>query len=80
MEDHRCEQEADPLRPAVNRPTQAARLPREVEVEIQTQQMVKHIAGHPADRLLRDVREDGVPDLLEYSGSYAGDAVFLNSI
>lgn len=77
MEDHRREQEADPLRPAVDRATQPACLPREVEVEIKPQQVVEHIAGHPADRLLRDVCEDGVPDLLEEGGSYASDAVFL---
>lgn len=76
MKDHGREQEADALRPAIDGPTEPARLPCEVEVEIETEKVVKHIAGHPADRLLRHVREDGVPNFLEYRGSYAGDAVF----
>lgn len=78
MEDHRREQEADALRPAVDGPTQTSGLAGEVEVEVETQEVVKHIAGHPADRLLRDVRKDGIADLLEYRGSYASDAVYLN--
>lgn len=78
MEDHRREQEADALRPAVDGPTQTAGLAGEVEVEVEAQEVVKHIAGHPTDRLLRDVREDGIADLLEHRGSYPGDAVYLN--
>lgn len=75
MKHHGREQEADPLRPSINRPTQPSRLPRQMEIQVQAQQVVKNVAGHLPDRLLRDIGKYGVSELLERRRSYPREAI-----
>jgi hypothetical protein len=47
-----------------------------VEVEVQSEKVVKHIPGNFADRLLGDAGEDCIAQFLEESGSNAGCAIY----
>ncbi|CAG9941258.1 unnamed protein product [Clonostachys rosea f. rosea IK726] len=75
VEHHARQQEADALRTAVQRPRQPSRLLGEVEVEVQAQQVLKHVARDAAYGLLRDAREDGIAQLLEDGRADPGGAV-----
>lgn len=75
MEQHAGQQEADALRSAINRPSETSRLPREMKVQVQTQQVVKDVAGNLPDRRLRNSRKDGVPQLLKKRGTNPREAV-----
>ena len=69
VEQHAGEQEADALGAAIDRPRQAARLARQVEAEVEAEQVVKDVAGHLADGLLGDRGKDGIAQFLEGGGA-----------
>lgn len=47
-----------------------------MEIEIQSEQVIKHIPGYFSNGLLRDTGEDCITQFLEERGSDAGCAVY----
>lgn len=46
-----------------------------MEIQVQAQQVVKDVAGHLPDRLLRDIGKHGISELLEHRRSYPREAI-----
>jgi hypothetical protein len=69
MENHGSEEETDAFSTAVNCTGQTSSLPREVEVEIQSQQMFENIRSHLPNCLLRDASKDRIAEFLEKCSS-----------
>jgi hypothetical protein len=80
MEDHGSQQKANTLSSTVNGTGQTASLAREVEVEVQSQEVFEDIAGHLPDGLLRDTRKHCIAKFLEDSRSDSGCAVWKSQI
>jgi hypothetical protein len=76
MEHHGCQQEADTFRSTINGACETTCLAREMEVEIQSEKVVKDIPGNSANSLLGDTGKDCITQFLEDSGSNAGRAIY----
>ena len=63
--------ERDALRSPVDRARQTASLAREMELEVQVEEMLERLACNPPDRLLPNAREDGIQQLREESRAYS---------
>ena len=77
MEDHGGQDKTDAFRASIQSPGQASRLPREVKVQIQPEQMVEDVARHSTNGLLRDIDEDGIAQFLKSCSSYPCDTIYL---
>lgn len=64
------------LGPTVNRAREASRLPREMEPDIEVEQVRKDVSRNAPDRVLRDVGEYGVPEFGEEPGSDSCESVW----
>jgi hypothetical protein len=76
MEQHTCQQEADTLGASIDSSRQPTRLSREVEIQVQSQQVIKHIAGDLPNCLLGDSRKHRVSQFLKCCGANSGQSVF----
>lgn len=77
MEHHGRQQEADALGTTVDSSRQPACLSGQVEVEVESEQVLKDVARNFADGFLGHTRKDCVPEFLEERGSDSGGAVCL---
>ena len=75
MKDHGSQEETDAFCPPINRSCETASLPRKMEVEVQFQQMVEHVASDLPDGFLCYLCKDCVPKFLEESSAYPSCAV-----
>lgn len=66
----------DSLGAAVDGTREAARLPREMELEVHPQQMLERLPCDLADGLLSDRREHGVPELGEQAREDPGESIW----
>lgn len=65
VEDHRRQHKADTLGASIDGSRQTARLPAQMEVQVQPQEMVKHISCNLTNGLLRDAGKDRISQFLE---------------
>ena len=77
MEDHRCQQEADTLGTPIDGSCQASSLARQMEAEVELQEVLVDAACHFANGFLSDTGKDGIAQLLEEGGTDAGQAVYV---
>ena len=77
MEDHGGQDKTDAFRASVQSPGQAPRLPREVKVQIQAEQMVEDVTRHSTNGLLRDIDEDSIAQFLKSRSPYPCDTIYL---
>lgn len=75
MEDHGCQQEADTLGSAVNSASQAASLAGEMEIQVESQEVVEDILSHLSNGLLGDTCKHRIAQFLEERCSNAGCAI-----
>ena len=78
VEHHAGQEEADALGTTVDGPSQPTRLFRQMEAQIQIQQMAKSVLGHLANRLLRNRREHRIPQFLRNHRAYPRRTVSQN--
>lgn len=64
MKHHGRQQEADALSSTVNSPCQASGLSRQVEAQIQPEQMLVDTTCHFSNSFLCDASEDGIAEFL----------------
>lgn len=67
--------ETNALCASIDRSRQASRLPRQVETDIETEQVSKHGPSDAADRALRDAGKDGVAEFGKEAGADPGETV-----
>lgn len=79
MKDHRRQQEAYALGAPIDSSRKTSSLSREMEIQVQLEQMIEDIAGNTTDGLLGYAREDSIPDFLEYSGSDPCGSIYRSS-
>lgn len=75
MEDHRGQQEADTLGSAINCASQATSLAGEMEVKVESQEVVENVPCDFSDGLLRDTCKHRIAKFLEERCSNAGCAI-----
>lgn len=75
VEDHGGEQEADPLGATINGPSESAGLALQVEIQIQTQQVLEDVAGDSSNRFLRNAGKDCVTKLLQDGSTNSGSTI-----
>lgn len=75
VKDQCAEHKADSSSATVNRFGQRSRLPAQMETQIQVMKMEKDVLGYPPDGALSHFPEHCVPQLIEESGSGAGNTV-----
>lgn len=80
---HQCRQSASSiirethaLCTSVDRSRQASRLPRQVETDVETEQVSKHGPSDATDRALRDAGKDGVAEFGEEASADSGETVW----
>jgi hypothetical protein len=79
MEHHGCKQKAYALCASINGARKASRLTRQVEVKIQSEQMLEDIRSHFANGFLGDPCEYRVAQFLGYRGADSSGAIY-NSV
>lgn len=70
MEHHGSQKETDTLRSTVNGSGQATGLAREVEVQVQAQQVLKDVSCNFSNGLLCYTSKHGIPQFLEECCTY----------
>lgn len=75
VEDHRGEEEANSFGSPINGAGETSSLAREVEGQVQAEEMIKDIARDAANGFLGDGRKYGIAELLGERGADAGRAV-----
>ncbi len=75
VKDQRAEHEADSSSATVDGFGQRSGLPAQVEAQVQVVKMEKDVLGYPPDGALSHLPEHCVPQLIEESGSGAGNTV-----
>lgn len=75
MKNHRREQETYTLRTSIDGAGKTSCLAREVEVQIQPQQMVKYVSGHFSNGCLSHAGKHSISQLLEHRCPYSRRAI-----
>lgn len=75
MEDHRSQQKANTLGSTINGASQATGLARQMEVQVESQEVVEYISRYLADCLLRNTCKDRIAKLLKECCSNSGSAI-----
>lgn len=65
MKNHRSEQEADAFGSSVNSSCETTRLPAQVKVQVQSQQVIKDVSSYSPNGFLCHTREDSISQLLK---------------
>lgn len=76
MEYHRRQQEADTFGTSIQSSRQASRLSRQMEVQVELQQMLIDIAGYTSDRFLGYAGKDSITELLEHGCTDSGCTIY----
>ena len=77
VKDHGRQQEADTLCSSIDSSCQTTGLPRQVEVQVQLEQMVEDGGGNTTDGFLSHTCKDGIAKFLEDGGAYPSGTIWM---